>query len=216
MDCDFTLNFCQWSQAKEDVFDWTRTSGPTSTVNTGPTGDHTSPDGMYDSRTGAVVYHQCAGAPRFKYSKPIQSSNTFNRTIKSSNTFNRTIKSSVTFSKRFDLSVYKVCGRWSYILNGLPLNRALYNTYMSRSLSIATFKYLSTGNRCSILILSRSYQGYEWGGHCCTYIAEMPTNGVLGGDRESDGFQVVPTRQRRSTGVTTDTVTSTIDTLCSL
>lgn len=43
LQCNFEDGLCNWKQEKsgEDVFDWTRISGPTPTLNTGPWKDHT-------------------------------------------------------------------------------------------------------------------------------------------------------------------------------
>ncbi|KAH3887696.1 hypothetical protein DPMN_011714 [Dreissena polymorpha] len=41
-DCDFTNDLCMWGQSPDDNFDWTRAQGPTGTLMTGPTNDHTS------------------------------------------------------------------------------------------------------------------------------------------------------------------------------
>ncbi|XP_071956934.1 MAM and LDL-receptor class A domain-containing protein 2-like [Antedon mediterranea] len=41
--CDFDKDFCDWTQAKEtDEFDWLRNNGPTNSINTGPSRDHTT------------------------------------------------------------------------------------------------------------------------------------------------------------------------------
>ena len=40
--CNFENNFCGWTQAHDDQFDWTRQSRPTGTTNTGPSRDHTT------------------------------------------------------------------------------------------------------------------------------------------------------------------------------
>ncbi|XP_078334103.1 MAM and LDL-receptor class A domain-containing protein 1-like [Crassostrea virginica] len=45
--CDFTYDSCGWVQDKSDNFDWTRKSGTTTSVQTGPTGDHTTGTGYY-------------------------------------------------------------------------------------------------------------------------------------------------------------------------
>ncbi|XP_041365734.1 MAM and LDL-receptor class A domain-containing protein 1-like [Gigantopelta aegis] len=45
--CNFEKNLCSWQQAKDDVFDWTRKIGPTSTMGTGPAADHTTGRGYY-------------------------------------------------------------------------------------------------------------------------------------------------------------------------
>ncbi|XP_070700975.1 mucin-2 [Pempheris klunzingeri] len=45
--CNFEQDLCQWNQLLADVFDWTRHSGSTPTMNTGPASDHTTGDGHY-------------------------------------------------------------------------------------------------------------------------------------------------------------------------
>ncbi|KAK7098200.1 hypothetical protein V1264_002552 [Littorina saxatilis] len=46
--CDFEdASLCGWSQATDDDFDWTWTSGATPTSETGPDGDHTTGSGHY-------------------------------------------------------------------------------------------------------------------------------------------------------------------------
>ncbi|XP_047445265.1 zonadhesin-like [Mugil cephalus] len=45
--CSFEHDLCQWSQLLADVFDWTRHSGSTPTMITGPSSDHTTGDGHY-------------------------------------------------------------------------------------------------------------------------------------------------------------------------
>ncbi|KAK7473655.1 hypothetical protein BaRGS_00035133, partial [Batillaria attramentaria] len=57
-DCAFETNFCSWTQDKTDVFDWTRGQGPTGTVATGPTVDHTT-----GSRNGWYTFIETS-APR--------------------------------------------------------------------------------------------------------------------------------------------------------
>ena len=45
LDCNFDdANMCTWTQGLEDPegFGWSMESGPTSTENTGPSGDHTT------------------------------------------------------------------------------------------------------------------------------------------------------------------------------
>lgn len=41
LDCTFETDLCRWTQARDDVFDWKRASGPTATGQTGPSVDHT-------------------------------------------------------------------------------------------------------------------------------------------------------------------------------
>lgn len=41
-DCTFEKDFCNWNNSKEDDFNWSRQSGGTSSVGTGPTSDHTT------------------------------------------------------------------------------------------------------------------------------------------------------------------------------
>ncbi|XP_070566390.1 MAM and LDL-receptor class A domain-containing protein 1-like [Ptychodera flava] len=50
-DCDFETDTCGWSQGSGDDFDWTRSSGSTSSLNTGPSFDHTKGDS-----TGFYMY----------------------------------------------------------------------------------------------------------------------------------------------------------------
>ncbi|XP_041804903.1 zonadhesin [Chelmon rostratus] len=45
--CNFEQDLCQWSQLLADVVDWTRHSGSTPTMMTGPSSDHTTGDGHY-------------------------------------------------------------------------------------------------------------------------------------------------------------------------
>ncbi|XP_019645259.1 PREDICTED: uncharacterized protein LOC109486004 [Branchiostoma belcheri] len=40
-DCFFESNLCNWTQFVDDEFDWTRRQGPTDSMHTGPTVDHT-------------------------------------------------------------------------------------------------------------------------------------------------------------------------------
>ncbi|KAM6989301.1 uncharacterized protein LKV04_008985 [Tautogolabrus adspersus] len=47
LQCNFEQDLCQWSQLLADVFDWTRHSGATPTMMTGPSSDHTTGDGHY-------------------------------------------------------------------------------------------------------------------------------------------------------------------------
>ncbi|KAH0627506.1 hypothetical protein JD844_003280, partial [Phrynosoma platyrhinos] len=41
LQCNFELGLCNWEQDMDDDFNWTRTQGPTPTLNTGPMKDHT-------------------------------------------------------------------------------------------------------------------------------------------------------------------------------
>ncbi|KAM6919975.1 uncharacterized protein PEZ65_012019 [Lycodopsis pacificus] len=47
LNCNFEQGLCQWNQLLTDVFDWTRYSGSTPTMMTGPSSDHTTGDGHY-------------------------------------------------------------------------------------------------------------------------------------------------------------------------
>ncbi|XP_078029437.1 uncharacterized protein LOC117271873 isoform X3 [Epinephelus lanceolatus] len=47
LNCNFEQDLCQWSQLLTDVFDWTRHSGSTPTMLTGPSSDHTTGGGHY-------------------------------------------------------------------------------------------------------------------------------------------------------------------------
>ena len=40
--CDFEIGYCTWTQSHTDTFDWIRQRGNTTSVGTGPTGDHTT------------------------------------------------------------------------------------------------------------------------------------------------------------------------------
>ncbi|KAK7098916.1 hypothetical protein V1264_003131 [Littorina saxatilis] len=57
-DCAFEKNLCTWAQDRSDVFDWTRSQGPTGTTATGPTTDHT-----YGTANGWYMYMETS-APR--------------------------------------------------------------------------------------------------------------------------------------------------------
>ncbi|XP_071956932.1 MAM and LDL-receptor class A domain-containing protein 1-like [Antedon mediterranea] len=41
-ECDFELDFCEWTQEKSDDFDWSRGKGGTPSAGTGPTVDHST------------------------------------------------------------------------------------------------------------------------------------------------------------------------------
>ena len=58
--CDFEHNMCNWRQVSTDDFDWTRHSGPTASVSTGPSVDHT-----IGTDKGFYVYIE-ASSPRVK------------------------------------------------------------------------------------------------------------------------------------------------------
>nr|XP_014344169.1 PREDICTED: MAM and LDL-receptor class A domain-containing protein 1-like [Latimeria chalumnae] len=45
--CSFESNLCGWVQGATDSFDWERKVGPTDTLNTGPSEDHTTGTGYY-------------------------------------------------------------------------------------------------------------------------------------------------------------------------
>ena len=48
--CNFDYGLCYgWSQSSSDIFDWTRQRGSTSSSNTGPSSDHTTGNGMYNT-----------------------------------------------------------------------------------------------------------------------------------------------------------------------
>lgn len=44
--CDFSNDFCNWNQALDDDFDWTRLNGTTKSAGTGPKFDHTTGTGQ--------------------------------------------------------------------------------------------------------------------------------------------------------------------------
>ena len=47
--CNFDYGLCYgWSQSSSDIFDWTRRRGNTSSLNTGPSSDHTTGNGKYN------------------------------------------------------------------------------------------------------------------------------------------------------------------------
>lgn len=39
--CDFERDLCSWTQRQDDSFDWLRRKGPTPSIGTGPSSDHT-------------------------------------------------------------------------------------------------------------------------------------------------------------------------------
>nr|XP_033961350.1 zonadhesin-like isoform X1 [Pseudochaenichthys georgianus] len=47
LNCNYEQDLCQWTQLYTDVIDWTRHSGSTPTVMTGPSSDHTTGGGHY-------------------------------------------------------------------------------------------------------------------------------------------------------------------------
>ncbi|XP_070196894.1 uncharacterized protein [Littorina saxatilis] len=56
-DCDFEQDFCGWTNANTDRFDWTRLSGPTPSAGTGPTKDHT-----LGTAKGSYAFIESSGA----------------------------------------------------------------------------------------------------------------------------------------------------------
>lgn len=50
--CDFEIDWCGYEQAIDDIFDWTRQSGPTRSYGSGPKVDHTTgtAEGKYTMR----------------------------------------------------------------------------------------------------------------------------------------------------------------------
>eukprot|EP00057_Strongylocentrotus_purpuratus_P018006 XP_011672480.1 PREDICTED: MAM and LDL-receptor class A domain-containing protein 2 [Strongylocentrotus purpuratus] len=54
--CDFENGFCNWTHDINNDFDWTRASGSTGSVGTGPSSDHTKGD-----QTGFYVYTEMSG-----------------------------------------------------------------------------------------------------------------------------------------------------------
>ncbi|KAI4898507.1 hypothetical protein NFI96_006320 [Prochilodus magdalenae] len=57
IDCDFEDGLCSWNQVLTDVFDWTRQSGSTPTLMTGPSFDHTTGSGHYVYIEGDTATH---------------------------------------------------------------------------------------------------------------------------------------------------------------
>ncbi|XP_071503079.1 MAM and LDL-receptor class A domain-containing protein 1-like [Diadema antillarum] len=47
IDCDFEYGVCGWMQETDDDFDWSRNNGSTPSLDTGPSGDHTTGYGNY-------------------------------------------------------------------------------------------------------------------------------------------------------------------------
>ncbi|XP_041460944.1 MAM and LDL-receptor class A domain-containing protein 2-like [Lytechinus variegatus] len=54
--CDFENGFCNWTQELNDDFNWTRSSGETGSIGTGPNTDHTKKD-----QTGYYIYAEATG-----------------------------------------------------------------------------------------------------------------------------------------------------------
>ncbi|EDV19642.1 uncharacterized protein TRIADDRAFT_61895 [Trichoplax adhaerens] len=61
--CGFTNGLCLWSQLGDDDFDWTLNKGETTSLNTGPAGDHTPGDGV-----GNYLYIESSD-PRLPFDK---------------------------------------------------------------------------------------------------------------------------------------------------
>ncbi|KAL7842094.1 hypothetical protein SRHO_G00237830 [Serrasalmus rhombeus] len=57
INCDFEKDLCTWNQYLADVFDWTRHSGSTPTLLTGPSSDHTTGGGHYMYIEGDSATH---------------------------------------------------------------------------------------------------------------------------------------------------------------
>nr|XP_055049654.1 MAM and LDL-receptor class A domain-containing protein 1-like isoform X2 [Misgurnus anguillicaudatus] len=69
LNCDFDGDICAWSQMPTDAFDWTRHTGSTPSLMTGPSSDHTTGSGFYmyiegDSAsygdTARIISSECA------------------------------------------------------------------------------------------------------------------------------------------------------------
>ena len=52
IDCDFEEDFCEYTQAQDDDFDWTRHRGNTPSDDTGPSVDYTTATGLW---TGDIM-----------------------------------------------------------------------------------------------------------------------------------------------------------------
>ncbi|TSL34566.1 MAM and LDL-receptor class A domain-containing protein 1 [Bagarius yarrelli] len=59
--CSFEDGLCNWTQDKDDIFDWTWIQGPTPTPNTGPFKDHT-----WSSVSGHYLYIESSAPQQFK------------------------------------------------------------------------------------------------------------------------------------------------------
>nr|XP_057923048.1 MAM and LDL-receptor class A domain-containing protein 1-like [Doryrhamphus excisus] len=57
LSCNFEKDLCQWSQLLADAFDWTRHSGATPSLKTGPSSDHTTGHGHYLYTEASGAYH---------------------------------------------------------------------------------------------------------------------------------------------------------------
>ncbi|XP_053243438.1 MAM and LDL-receptor class A domain-containing protein 1-like [Podarcis raffonei] len=53
--CSFDVDFCSWKQLASNAFNWRRHKGPTPSLNTGPTQDHTSGEGHFIYLDGSAT-----------------------------------------------------------------------------------------------------------------------------------------------------------------
>lgn len=57
--CDFENGLCEWSQGTNDDFDWTRLSGATATIESGPSRDHSKGTGSGNKNTMLIDFSAC-------------------------------------------------------------------------------------------------------------------------------------------------------------
>ena len=78
--CNFDYGLCYgWSQSSSDIFDWTHQRGSTSSSNTGPSSDHTTGNGTYN--TLHTYIHTATNFKRVLSSKYVTDVNELDYTV---------------------------------------------------------------------------------------------------------------------------------------